>query len=186
MQVYKAIKGGIAEVAVKVMGHAGTGGTARQAERLLQDQEAFRREILLLKSCRDRHIVQFLGACLQVCEEAVDPALQTGTARACVGWRLGDASCQSFTVDRHVRVRPAGGCCADLPAREHTHSQASLETSNSSAQHDMRSLCTRPCRQPSPPRMPACTMQPPGQSTPLAQKPPKLVPSGTTSEPDHA
>ena len=67
MQVYKAIKGGIAEVAVKVMGHAGTGGgTARQAERLLQDQEAFRREILLLKSCRDRHIVQFLGACLQV------------------------------------------------------------------------------------------------------------------------
>ena len=170
MQVYKAIKGGITEVAVKVMGHAGTGGTARQAERLLQDQEAFRREILLLKSCRDRHIVQFLGACLQVCEEAVDPALQTGTARGCVGWRLGEASCQSFTVNRHVRVRPAGGCCADLPACEHTHSQASSETSTSSAQHDMRSLCTRPC-----PAQPAC--QParcsrPGSPPPRPRSPP--------------
>ena len=66
LQVYKASKGGITEVAVKVMGHACTGGAARQAERLLQDQEAFKREILLLKSLRSSHVVQFLGACLQV------------------------------------------------------------------------------------------------------------------------
>ena len=89
MQVYKAIKGGIAEVAVKVMGHAGAGGgTARQAERLLQDQEAFRREILLLKSCRDRHIVQFLGACLQVGTGALLCSLahEGCQCRACQGW----------------------------------------------------------------------------------------------------
>ena len=80
--MYKAIKGGITEVAVKVMGHAGAGGgTARQAERLLQDQEAFRREILLLKSCRDRHIVQFLGACLQVETGAL---LFTSNAQRCL------------------------------------------------------------------------------------------------------
>ncbi|KAK9805449.1 hypothetical protein WJX73_008439 [Symbiochloris irregularis] len=62
-RVYKAIKGGTTTVAVKVMGDTQDG--QKTAVALLQRQEAFEREILLLKSCRDRHVVQFLGACMQ-------------------------------------------------------------------------------------------------------------------------
>ncbi|KAK9805399.1 hypothetical protein WJX73_000847 [Symbiochloris irregularis] len=61
--VFKAMRGGTTTVAVKVMGE--TRESQKQAVALLQRQEAFEREILLLKSCRDRHVVQFLGACMQ-------------------------------------------------------------------------------------------------------------------------
>ncbi len=36
------------------------------AEHQLRYAEAFRREIFILRSCHDRNIVQFIGACLQV------------------------------------------------------------------------------------------------------------------------
>lgn len=64
MQVYKAVRGGVTTVAVKVMGDTPAG--QRQANRVMERQELFEREIMLLKSCRDRNIVQFLGACMQV------------------------------------------------------------------------------------------------------------------------
>ena len=64
MQVYKATRGGVATVAVKVMGE--TSASQRQANKLMEQQELFEREIHLLKSCRDKNIVQFLGACMQV------------------------------------------------------------------------------------------------------------------------
>ncbi|KAK9786673.1 hypothetical protein WJX73_005253 [Symbiochloris irregularis] len=62
-KVYKALRGGTTIVAVKVMGDTHEG--QRTANFLMQRQEQFEREILLLKSCRDRNIVQFLGACMQ-------------------------------------------------------------------------------------------------------------------------
>ena len=64
VQVYKATRGGVATVAVKVMGETQAG--QRQANKLMEQQELFQREIHLLKSCRDKNIVQFLGACMQV------------------------------------------------------------------------------------------------------------------------
>lgn len=64
MQVYKAMRSGVTVVAVKVMGETQAG--QMQANKVMQQTELFEREILLLKSCRDRNIVQFLGACMQV------------------------------------------------------------------------------------------------------------------------
>lgn len=64
LQVYKGVRGGVTTVAVKVMGE--THAEQQQANRLMEQTELFEREIHLLKSCRDRNIVQFLGACMQV------------------------------------------------------------------------------------------------------------------------
>ena len=59
-QVYKAFRNGVQVVAVKIFTDQVPGeNQARYAE-------AFRREIFILRSCHDRNIVQFLGACLQV------------------------------------------------------------------------------------------------------------------------
>lgn len=52
-QVYKALRGGVGEVAVKVL--SDTSGSVR---------EGCRREIAVLKRCHDRHVVQFFGACV--------------------------------------------------------------------------------------------------------------------------
>jgi hypothetical protein len=59
-QVYKAFRNGVQVVAVKIFTDQVPGeNQARYAE-------AFHREIFILRSCHDRNIVQFLGACLQV------------------------------------------------------------------------------------------------------------------------
>lgn len=58
--MYKAIRTGVQTVAVKIFTDQVT------AEHQLRYAEAFRREIFILRSCHDRNIVQFIGACLQV------------------------------------------------------------------------------------------------------------------------
>ncbi len=60
-QVYKAIRGGVSEVACKVMRLDLMEGEERE-----QQLEAFMREAATLKACRDQHILMFLGACLKV------------------------------------------------------------------------------------------------------------------------
>ena len=59
-QVYKAYRNGVQVVAVKIFTDQVPG------DNQLRYAEAFRREIFILRSCHDRNIVQFLGACLQV------------------------------------------------------------------------------------------------------------------------
>ena len=60
LQVYKAQAGGVQTVAVKIF------TDQARAEACSGDRAAeFRREIAILKGCRDRNIVQFIGACLQ-------------------------------------------------------------------------------------------------------------------------
>jgi hypothetical protein len=59
-QVFKAVRNGVQTVAVKIF-----------TDQVLNDNparyaEAFRREIFILRSCHDRNIVQFMGACLRV------------------------------------------------------------------------------------------------------------------------
>ncbi|KAK9902754.1 hypothetical protein WJX75_004977 [Coccomyxa subellipsoidea] len=58
-RVYKAIRTGVQTVAVKIFTDQVT------AEHQMRYAEAFRREIFILRSCHDRNIVQFIGACLQ-------------------------------------------------------------------------------------------------------------------------
>jgi len=53
-QVFKAMRGGVQPVAVKVFPSDAT--DMQMAE--------FQKEVVILKSCRDRNIVQFLGACV--------------------------------------------------------------------------------------------------------------------------
>lgn len=53
-QVFKALRGGVQPVAVKVFPSNATD---------LQMAE-FQKEVVILKSCSDRNIVQFLGACV--------------------------------------------------------------------------------------------------------------------------
>ena len=65
--MYKAIKDGVTPVAVKVFPSNATD----------VQQEEFQREVVILKSCRDRNIVQFLGACV----EAGQTFLVTGAWR---------------------------------------------------------------------------------------------------------
>ena len=55
LQVYKAMKDGVSPVAVKVFPSNATD----------VQLEEFQREVVILKSCRDRNIVQFLGACIE-------------------------------------------------------------------------------------------------------------------------
>ncbi|BDA51135.1 probable serine/threonine-protein kinase STY8 at C-terminar half [Coccomyxa sp. Obi] len=58
-KVYKAVRNGVQVVAVKIFTDQVT------AEHQARYAEAFRREIFILRSCHDRNIVQFIGACLQ-------------------------------------------------------------------------------------------------------------------------
>ncbi len=60
VQVYKAVRNGVQTVAVKIF------TDQISADHQARYAEAFRREIFILRSCHDRNIVQFLGACLQV------------------------------------------------------------------------------------------------------------------------
>ena len=55
-QVYKALLNGVQEVAVKIFFDV---HTAREEADIL-------REVAILKGCRDRNVVQFYGACLEV------------------------------------------------------------------------------------------------------------------------
>ena len=49
------MKDGVSPVAVKVFPSNATD----------VQLEEFQREVVILKSCRDRHVVQFLGACIE-------------------------------------------------------------------------------------------------------------------------
>ena len=103
LQVYKAIRNGVQVVAVKIFTDQVAGDNQARYN------EAFRREIFILRSCHDRNIVQFLGACLQVprqpaehsvrCAEAGDAMTECqrrggvpgkmwyqGAGRMCLGW----------------------------------------------------------------------------------------------------
>ena len=60
--MYKATIGGVQTVAVKVFTDQ-VSTTAASASR----KEEFQREIAILKACRDKNIVTFIGASLQVC-----------------------------------------------------------------------------------------------------------------------
>lgn len=53
--VYKALRDGVHPVAVKVIGGMEAG----------RRRDEFIREVTLLRSCRDRNIVQFIGACIR-------------------------------------------------------------------------------------------------------------------------
>ena len=54
--MYKALLNGVQEVAVKIFFDV---HTAREEADIL-------REVAILKGCRDRNVVQFYGACLEV------------------------------------------------------------------------------------------------------------------------
>ena len=61
LQVYKATLGGVQTVAVKVF----TDQASTEAASASKSEE-FQREIAILKACRDKNIVTFIGASLQV------------------------------------------------------------------------------------------------------------------------
>jgi len=89
--VYKAIKDGVTPVAVKVFPSNATD----------VQQEEFQREVVILKSCRDRNIVQFLGACV----EAGQTFLVTGARRSdlIAGWCGGEGAAQGGRRTMHMR-----------------------------------------------------------------------------------
>ena len=64
-RVYKAVMNGVQTVAVKLFKQEMTRG-AMSSFTSPQHAAQFRQEISILKSCHDRNIVQFIGACLQV------------------------------------------------------------------------------------------------------------------------
>ena len=61
LQVYRAKRRGGTAVAVKVMRDSGANAGASAHLAALDQVASFRREINILRSCRDRHIVQFIG-----------------------------------------------------------------------------------------------------------------------------
>lgn len=73
MQVYRGLLRGVQVVAVKVF-NDGPQYTSDSSEERLQTlhalksqrQTLIKQEIAVLKSCRDRNIVQFVGACIHV------------------------------------------------------------------------------------------------------------------------
>ena len=75
-QVYKAFRNGVQVVAVKIFTDQVPG------DNQLRYAEAFRREIFILRSCHDRNIVQFLGACLRVCPRACRHPMCEGVFKA--------------------------------------------------------------------------------------------------------
>lgn len=73
MQVYRGLLRGVQVVAVKVFNDGPQYTRDCSEERMqtlhalkLQRQVLIKQEIAVLKSCRDRNIVQFVGACIQV------------------------------------------------------------------------------------------------------------------------
>lgn len=73
MQVYRGLLRGVQVVAVKVFNDGPQYTRDSSQERMqtlhalkLQRQTLIKQEIAVLKSCRDRNIVQFVGACIQV------------------------------------------------------------------------------------------------------------------------
>lgn len=63
--MYKALLNGVQEVAVKIFFDV---HTAREEADIL-------REVAILKGCRDRNVVQFYGACLEVRAPLLRPGL---------------------------------------------------------------------------------------------------------------
>lgn len=69
--MYKALRNGVQIVAVKVFKEEMTRGAINSFTSPYHAAQ-FRQEISILKSCHDKNIVQFIGACL-----AVGPGLST-------------------------------------------------------------------------------------------------------------
>lgn len=63
--MYKALRNGVQIVAVKLFKEEMTRGAINSLTSP-KHAEQFRREINILKTCHDKNIVQFLGACLTV------------------------------------------------------------------------------------------------------------------------
>ena len=91
-QVYKAIKDGVTPVAVKVFPSNAT--DVQQGE--------FQREVVILKSCRDRNIVQFLGACVEAGQTFLVTGAAEGSVRAGSGPQSASSSAdrRSFACER--------------------------------------------------------------------------------------
>ena len=73
MQVYRGLLRGVQVVAVKVFNDGPQYGSDSSEERLqtlyslkTQRELLIKQEIAVLKHCRDRNIVQFVGACIRV------------------------------------------------------------------------------------------------------------------------
>lgn len=69
-QVYRALKSGVQVVAAKVfyerdLSSSSSSSSSYAASRAAARSDVFKQEIAILKSCHDRNIVQFIGACLQ-------------------------------------------------------------------------------------------------------------------------
>ena len=64
--VYKGLRNDVTPVAIKVMSRGGASLVGLTPEQKARQLEEFKREILILKACRDKNIVTFLGASLQV------------------------------------------------------------------------------------------------------------------------
>ena len=65
VQVFKALRNGVQIVAVKVFKEEATRGAITSLNSPYHAAQ-FRQEISILKSCHDKNIVQFIGACLTV------------------------------------------------------------------------------------------------------------------------
>lgn len=70
LQVYRALKSGVQVVAAKVFSerdpNSSSSSSSYAASRASAARsDVFKQEIAILKSCHDRNIVQFIGACLQ-------------------------------------------------------------------------------------------------------------------------
>ena len=74
LQVYRGLLRSVQVVAIKVFNDGAQYGEDTDEERMLtlsalkqQREVLIRQEIAVLKHCRDRNIVQFVGACIRVC-----------------------------------------------------------------------------------------------------------------------
>jgi serine/threonine protein kinase len=68
VQVYRALKSGVQVVAAKVFQDRdpnSSGSLLSSSKASTARLDIFKQEIAILKSCHDRNIVQFIGACLQ-------------------------------------------------------------------------------------------------------------------------
>lgn len=68
VQVYKALRSGVQVVAAKVFQDrdpSSSGSSLPSSRASTVRSDVFKQEIAILKSCHDRNIVQFIGACLQ-------------------------------------------------------------------------------------------------------------------------
>ncbi|KAK9812676.1 hypothetical protein WJX72_001681 [[Myrmecia] bisecta] len=60
-RVFKATRNGVQVVAIKIFQNV----VVKSADHLLDQRQAIKKEVSILKSCHDRNIVQFIGACMQ-------------------------------------------------------------------------------------------------------------------------